>query len=411
MTSVTTTSSTQDPSADLGKTIQDFNALVKTPESPAEENLWYSWRFLQIYSFSGLRLPNTEASLKLRLGMSDPGKFSFFVGMKEAYNEIHEACNEFVSKIFPQVIEVGTSLLDFASDASLKGGDVFSVLIEMLDAKDEKGNPKPDTAGALELIGDLQKTTKTNQEKAGQVKELLGSYKAKLVSAQAKVETVQTAVQADEMTSQATIDKLSGEEGVAGSLKNLKKMFADKKAEYDHYVVVAATTPTYCWVGLPGLIAAATVAGVFGDRAVKALKEVHRLEDDIAKQDLALNTALQTNKVQDAALASLKETQRYTDLAIAHTTTVQKSWQAISASLSYVADKVAKMTTQQDAQTVLASMALVKRYAKISGEKWDLLIPPLKALTRDPYIVVEKGEKSFGDLAKEVEKEIAKKAA
>jgi hypothetical protein len=103
MTSVTTTSSTQDPSADLEKTIQDFNALVKTPESPADENLWYSWRFLQIYSTWGLRLPNTEASLKLRLGMSDPGQFSFFNGMKEAYNEIHEACGEFLSNTNSQL--------------------------------------------------------------------------------------------------------------------------------------------------------------------------------------------------------------------------------------------------------------------------------------------------------------------
>jgi hypothetical protein len=309
------------------------------------------------------------------------------------------------------VIEVGTSLLDFASDASLKGGDVFSVLIEMLDAKDKEGNPKPDTAGALELIGDLQKTTKTNKEKAGQVKELLGSYKAKLVSAQAKVDTVQKSVQADERTSQATVDKLSGAEGVAGSLKNLKKMLADKKAEYDHNVVVAATTTTYFWVIPAGLIAAAVVAGIYGDKAVKALQEVNRLEAEVAKQDLAFNTALQSNKVQDAALVSLAETERYTDLAIAHTTTVQNSWDAISANLKVVTEKVTDMTTQQDAQTVLRSIALVKRYAKTAGEKWDLLIPPLKALTRDPYIVVEKGEKSFGDLAKEVEKEIAKKAA
>jgi hypothetical protein len=401
VTSVTTTSN-QDPSADLEKTINEFNALVKKPDSPAEENLWYAWRFLQVYSIWGLRLPHTEASLKLKLGISEPGQFPFFGGMKEGYNEIHEACDEFVSKIFPQVIGVGTSLLDFASDASTGDGDLFSVLIELIDTND--------TNGALELIGDLQETTKANEKKAGEVKELLGSYKGKLTSAKAKVDLAQKSVNTDERTSQATIDKLNGDPNVDGSFANLRKKLSDKKAEYDHYVVVASTTTYYFSFGLAGLIAASVVAGIYGDKAVKALKEMHRIEDDIAKSNAELNTALQVNKIQDAAIVSLLETQRYTDLAITHTTTVQNAWGTLSQHLSYVADKVAKMTTG-DEQTVLKGKATVKQYAKLSGERWALLIPPLKELTRNPYIVVAEGEKSLGDLATEVEKEIAKKAA
>lgn len=402
MTSVTTTSN-NDPSADLEKTINDFNALVKKPDSPVEENLWHAWRFLQVYSIWGLRLPHTEASLKIKLGIPEPGQFPFFGGMKEGYNEIHEACDEFVSKIFPQVIDVGTSLLDFASDASKGDGDLFSVLIELIDTND--------TNGALELIGDLQDTTKANETKAGEVRELLGSYKGKLASAKAKVDTAQESVNTDERTSQATIDKLKGDPNTPGSLANLEKQFSDKKAEYDHAVVVASTTTTYFWAGPFGLIAAATVAGVYGDKAVKALKEMERLEGEIAKSNAELNTALQVNKIQDAAIVSLSETQHYTDLAITHTTTVQNAWQAISANLNNVAKKVADMTNEKDEQTVLKAKATVKNYANKAGEKWALLIPPLKELTRDPYIVVAEGEKSLGDLAKEVEKEIAKQAA
>ncbi len=170
------TSVTDDPSQSLEETIQhlektinDFNALVQKPESSADQNLWYAWRFLQIYSIYGLRLQHTEASLSLKLGISEPGQFPFFGTMKEGYNEIHEASDEFVSQIFPKVIEVGTSLLDFASEASENDGNIFSVLIELIESND--------TQGALELIRDIQKTTKTNTEKAGTVKDLLGSYK------------------------------------------------------------------------------------------------------------------------------------------------------------------------------------------------------------------------------------------
>ena len=403
MTSVTATSN-QDPSADLEKTIKDFKDLVKKPESPAaEKNLWYAWHFLQVYSNWGLGIPHTEASLKLQLAISEPGQFVFFNVMKEGYNEIHEACGEFVSEIFPKVIEVGTSLLHFASDASTGDGELFSVLIELIDTND--------TNGALELIGDLQETAKANKKKAEDVGKLLGRYKGKLASAKAKVNLTQKQVDEDEKTSQAAIDKLAAGADQEGSLAQLNQLLGSKKDEYTHNVLVASTTVTYFWVAFPGgLIAAATVAGVYGDKAVKTLNDVHRLEDEIKKGNAELKTAIEVNKIQRAAFTSLAETQHYTDLAIVHTTTVQNAWQAIFDNLKVVADKVAKMTTG-DEQTVLQNQTLVKNYAKNAGEKWALLIPPLKELTRDPYIVVAEGEKSLGELATEVQKEIAKQAA
>jgi hypothetical protein len=294
-------------------------------------------------------------------------------------------------------------LLDFASDASEKDGNIFSVLIELIDNNDMQG--------ALELIGDLQETTETNKEKAGIVKELLGSYKGKLTSAKAKVDQAQKSVQEDERTSQATIDKLQGGPEIEGSLKDIQEEIAAIQKEYDKALIIATTTPTYAVAGILGLIAIAVVAPIFGVKAGKLAKKLEDLQDKINKASAELNTALQTNQIQDAAIANLNTTERYTDLAITHTTTVQNSWEAISNNLSYVADKVANMTKEKDEQTVLKTKALVKNYAKNAGEKWALLIPPLKELTRDPYIVVEDGEKSFSDLATALKKEMAKQAA
>ena len=402
MTSVTTTSD-QDPSVELEKTINEFNALVKKPESSNEENLWYAWRFLQVYSVYGLRLPHTEASLKLKLGISKPDQFDFFETMKEGYNEIHEACDEFVSQIFPKVIEVGTSLLDFASDASKNGGDVFSVLIELIDNND--------TQGALELLGDLQETTKTNKEKAGTVTELLGSYKGKLTTAKAKVDDAQKVVQEDDRTSENTLNKLNGGPEIEGSIKNLNNQLTAKEKEYKNALIIATTTPTYAFAGILGMLAIPVVASIYGVKAGELADELNNLEDEIEKANAELKTAFQTKQIQNAAIANLDKTEHYTDLAITHTTTVQNAWEEISTNLSSVAKKVTNMTTEKDEQTVLKTKALVKNYAKNAGEKWALLIPPLKELTRDPYIVVEDGEKSFGDLAKEIKKEIAKQAA
>ena len=69
-----------------------------------------------------------------------------------------------------------------------------------------------------------------------------------------------------------------------------------------HDVVVAATTPTYVWVWPFGTIAAAVVAGVYGDKAVKALErsraaqqEINNLSDKLAA-DAQLMIAINTTE-------------------------------------------------------------------------------------------------------------------
>lgn len=467
-----------DLTKELDSTIESLSQLVQEPDDSEDQTLWYAWHYLQVYSTWGLRLPHTEATLKLKLGISEPGQFDFFEPMKEAYGEIHKACDEFLSEIFPKVINIGTKLLDFAADISEDDGKLFAVLIKMLDKKSalisfkadffvenvlrkksidadkfnqamelvievqpDKVNESLDlfhllqddttedkekaqkvidfiegadnsiTEGILELIGDLQKTTTENKTEAGDVVTLLSGYKAKLTSAKAKVSDTQDKVEADERTSQDTIDRLQGDVNEEGSLANLNQQLKDLRGDYKHYKIVASTTATYFWVGLPGLIAASTVAGIYGKKAVATLKAIHRLEDKKNRDDAELKTALQTNRAQDSANTSLSETETYTARAIEYTTTVQNKWKIVSDSLSYIADKVTAMTKEKDSQTVLKSIDQVKTYAQNSGEKWALLVPPLKALTRDPYITVASNEVSLDEFADEVDKEIAKQAA
>lgn len=399
-----TTNATVDPSVELNKAIADFNTLVEKPDDATKgnKNLWYAWHFLQVYSTWGLRLPHTEATLKMLLGVSDPGKYLFFNPMVEGYDEIHQASENFIVNIFPKVVKVGTNLLNFASDASHEDGDIFAVLIEILE---EDG-----AEGALELIQDLQDAAKKNTDEAEALGKLLNEYRAQLESANEKVAITQKKVQADSKTSQETIDKLSGDSDAAGSLANMRKMLEQANDDYDHYVVVASTTVTYAWLIPLGLFAGVTVAGIFGDKAVKTLKRVHTLEAEVAKTNETLHTALQVNKVQGSADQSLSQAKAYTDLAIIHTNTVQNAWASITSNLAYVADKVKSMT-KADEPDKLKNIRLVKNYAKNAGEKWTLLVPPLKELTRDPYIVVESDGKNLEEFATEVEKEIVKQAA
>ncbi len=66
-----------------------------------------------------------------------------------------------------------------------------------------------------------------------------------------------------------------------GQIQSAAVSIEDQWAEYKHDVIVASTTPTYTWVPFYGWIAGPVVAGIFGAKAVEALKQIQTLENQI----------------------------------------------------------------------------------------------------------------------------------
>lgn len=93
------------------------------------------------------------------------------------------------------------------------------------------------------------------------------------------------------------------------SLREKYKFFAEDlskaRAEYEHNVIVAATTPTYAWVFPFGTIPAVVVAGVYADRAVKSKGKLDKAIADLAITNKRINLfiALQAASTQLEELA------------------------------------------------------------------------------------------------------------
>jgi hypothetical protein len=390
------TDEAQDPTTDLTAAMQRISGILTNPNDPSKPGqLWTAWHYLQVFSVWGLRIPFSEDTLKSTLAMDNPGQYPFFPTMLEGNQKVHDACSIFYTNVFPGVIKVGRNLLNTANDISPNDGDIFGVLIQMLDDKEFDG--------ALELIKDMQATTQENIDQADKVQSDLGDFSAALVEAQGILNTSNDQLQADSKTSQDAIDKAQGGAEVAGSLANLQQMIDSTKKEYDHNVVVASTTVTYAWVAPPvGIVAAAVVAGVYGDKAVKALNALDEWNAKFAAENAALGTALKSNQIQKLAQSSLTETINANNAAISQTTIVKNAWEGILNSLNIVGNKVLNMTKITDEAEVLKTTALVKAYAKQAGKAWESIVPPLKELTTNPYIVVEQDDKTLKEFAAEV---------
>ena len=385
--------------------LKAFETVIKNRENGTSE-LSDSWHFLQLYSYWGTFLANTEAGLKTKLHIKDPLAFSFFSPMLEAYSKLHEASTDFIEKIFNKVVDLGNDVKSFADQAATEkpaenGKQQESLFVTIIQCLDDS-----DFESALEFISTMQQRAAANYKASGEVKDLLAGYKIKLADGVGKLSNVSTFIESDNRTSKATIAKLSGGDDVMGSIANNVKLLKESNDRYKQDVIKATTTLTYGWVFPYGTIAAIIVAGVFGDRAVKEMKNMDELTSRLKTRSSELETAVTTVQVQSMAQEGVNQALALTEKAIDHTTTLQNAWNGLDRELKNVMELLNSSTKTVDEQKVLKSTLVVKTYLNNAGKAWTNVLPSINQLVANPYITVNKNEVTITQMTEDVQKEI-----
>ena len=104
--------------------------------------------------------------------------------------------------------------------------------------------------------------------------------------------------------------------------------------------VIAATTPTYAWVPIVGLIAAAVVAGIYGARAVEALDRARAAQGKI--NELAASLAADANLMTAINSAQIGMNRIVADVAAALPVIqkIQGVWGGISSDLGHISSLI-----------------------------------------------------------------------
>lgn len=235
------------------------------------------WLAIQTYVNDALALPITIDDLKKSLGTGAPSDMSDFNQLVAAYVNVHNHVTTWQNDTFPASVSLASDIYNYALQAPTYYNPILP-LAQKLTANPDDQQSKDALAAILGVLS--QKATQ---------------YHDNAASVAAKIQTFAEQTLADKTV-------LSGPEGKTG----LQKYYNDKygaasadvvalneevkaqkiildaaNAEYNHDVVVAATTPTYVWVWPAGTIAAAVVAGVYGKRAVDALDRAHAAQQKI----------------------------------------------------------------------------------------------------------------------------------
>lgn len=235
------------------------------------------WLAIQTYVESGMALPTTDDAFKKLLGSGAPSDLSDFKQLIAAYKLINDHVTGWQNDTFPKSVSLASDIYNYAQQAPTYYAPILPLAKRLTTNPDDK-EAKDELVA---ILGVLSNSASGYRDKAKIVAE--------------KIQKFATDTQADKTT-------LNGTDGNGG----LKKYYNDKygttsaevvelnkeieaqklvldaaNKEYDHDVIVASTTPTYAWVWPFGTVAAAVVAGIYGDKAVKALERSRAAQQQI----------------------------------------------------------------------------------------------------------------------------------
>lgn len=273
--------------SDQPKTMSIGPGAIATPSQPGGPAFalstaeWYAIQSYVINAQSKEIMPHTEADFKNYLGDGAPANLAPFQPLITAYKDIFDHVTVWNDETFPESVSLASDVVAYAKQAPVYYNPILPLA--------QKLTKNPDDQEAKDklkaILGVLDKSAKDYQDKAEKVA--------------AKIKTF-----SDQTTADKTV--LVGPDGKSGLYKKyndeygstsaevvaLNKDIAAQQtildaanAEYEHDVIVAATSPTYAWVFPLGTIAAAVVAGVYGKKAVDALDRAHAATKKIKELD------------------------------------------------------------------------------------------------------------------------------
>jgi hypothetical protein len=235
------------------------------------------WYAIQSYVLSGLALPTTTDALKTALGSGAPADMSDFIPLLNAYVSINSHVNTWQTDTFPSSVSLASDIHSYSQQAPT----YYNAILPLAQKLTANPNDQPSLAALTAVLGILSKSATQFQQNAA---------------------AVATKIQNFAKQTQSDLVVLSGTDGESGLVKYYNDQYGATSAdveninnqlkaeklvldaaneEYNKDVVIASTSPTYAWVFPFGTIAAAVVAGVYGDKAVKALERARAAQQQI----------------------------------------------------------------------------------------------------------------------------------
>jgi hypothetical protein len=289
------------------------------------------WLAVQCYVTSALNLPTDQATLKASLPGDPPGGMDQFNDLLTAYKTMHDRCSFWNSHTLPDSVSCASDIVHYNEKVPIYYGALTKLLPKL------QLNPPDPTAVAQfkAILDNLSADAKGYADHAASVKTAMTAFDTETKTDAAAIRTLHTTYQKKLGDQSPVIQQLSSQ---------ITQDKADMRSAYDEYnhdVIVAATSAAYAWVFPAGTIAAGIVAGIYGKKATDALARARGLSTAID----TLNTELRSAAILMSDLTrinvDLGDIGGKIDAAVPALDKMRGAWEGISSDLDNIRTVIA----------------------------------------------------------------------
>lgn len=236
------------------------------------------WLDIQMYVVNGLSLPTTMDEFKATLGKGAPSDLSDFTLLVAAYAAIHDHVDNWQNVTMPKSVSLASDIHNYAKLVPTYYNPILPLAKKLTNNPNDQDS-KDELAG---ILTQLSKSAKTYHDNAESVATMIQNFANETQNDKSTLSGTDTKVGLQKYYNQKYGSTSAEVKTLTGELTKEKKILDTANKEYNHDVIVAATTPTYAWIWPFGTIAAGIVAGIYGHKATKALENVRAAQQQIS---------------------------------------------------------------------------------------------------------------------------------
>jgi hypothetical protein len=286
------------------------------------------WLRVQRYVTNAMALPDNEARFRMRLEMPAEMKFDDFKQLLTGYATLVPHVSEWKKTTFPKTVELASDIVNYAGTVKTYCGG-FSKFIDKLltDPKDEAA-----ARGLAAMVKVLADEAGKREKTAQDVYKAIQTFSSQTATDAVELDRLNGVYQQKFGATSAKGIEL------AKKLKDTHDLIESATREYEYDKAVACATPAYAWIVMPpfGLIAAIIVAGIYGDKAVKARQRLEDLKKDLDDLDGQQRFALMLTGMLSVARDGLAGIQSDIHAALPVIQKIEGAWASIHSDLAYL---------------------------------------------------------------------------
>ncbi len=310
------------------------------------------WFTIQAYIHEALRLPITETSMIDAFAIPEEVKFDTFQALLNEYKKVHATADNWNQNIYPNIVNLALELGNYADTQIAFFGPLLEALDAMHDAAKVNDMDAAEThrESAIALLNIQREFAVERHESTAQTEEDLMNFSADLLVQEGQLSTLYD-----------IYDDYLRDDGseLRVRIAEINQRISELNAEYDKYVTIASTTVTYAWVPFFGILAAAPVAGVYGDKAERVRIERNQLKINLAELQKQLTYRENIYISYQQAYTGIVNIQNKLDTAIPHVNKLKGHWQSINTDFDTVLDLIGAAAGPDGLENALAFVASI----------------------------------------------------